>query len=1623
MSTAASEAAKDDLLAAAVATAGPVGRPLVDLAALIRRYYRGVAVADLVPRGPAAVAGAVTSQLQLASQRPLGKVAVRVSTPAAGSEGWSTGRIAAGHTVVEVVTEDMPFLVDSIVSELSRQARPIHLVVHPVVVVRRDLLGELLDVLDVDADDPAAAEPGVVVESWIHVEVDRETDPGDLEALRKALVRVLADVREAVEDWDRLRGKAQQLAAAFDTAPPGFDAEEVAEGVALLRWLADDHFTFLGYREYDLRGTGADSRLLAVPGTGLGVLRSDPVEHRREARLPPRVQAKAREPHLLVITKANSRSTVHRPAHLDYVGVKRVEADGTITGEYRFIGLYSAAAYTQSVFDIPVLRRKASRVIAQAGFPADSHSGNDLVTFLETYPRDELFQVGEEELLEVATAVLQIQERRTTRLFCRRDVYDRFYSCLVYVPRDRYTTAVRLRLEDVLREAVPGAEIDYTARVSESVLARLHFVVRAPRGAALPDIDVRALEGRVAAAARAWEDDFTDQLAATVGEEDAAALVRTWRAAFPEGYKEETSAADAVADLARLQALEPQSLTASLYRPAAAAPDEWRFKLYRSGAALSLSQVLPILGHLGVEVIDERPYQFDPKGEAPLWIYDFGLRLRAPVGTGAESLQARFEDAFAAIWSGRSEADGLAALVTVAGLTWRRVVVLRAYVRYLRQIGTAFSQSYIEQVVVAHGDVARSLLDLHDARFDPALDTAERDTATAERTAGLRSQLDDVATLDADRILRSLLTLVQATVRTSHFQPGPDGQSAQHVAIKLAARSIPELPEPRPEREIWVYSPRVEGVHLRFGPVARGGLRWSDRPEDFRTEILGLVKAQSVKNAIIVPVGAKGGFFPKQLPDAAADRDAWLAEGTAAYRIFVSALLDVTDNLVAGVVVPPPRVVRYDGDDSYLVVAADKGTATFSDVANRIAAEHDYWLGDAFASGGSVGFDHKAMGITARGAWESVTHHFGELGVDVRTDAVSCVGIGDMSGDVFGNGMLLSRQLQLVAAFDHRHVFLDPQPVADKAFEERKRLFELPRSSWADYDVSLLSAGGGIYPRTAKSVTISAQAKAVLGLPDEVEAVTPAELIRAILRAPVDLLWNGGIGTYVRATGESDLEVGDKSNDGVRVTGASLRCRVVGEGGNLGFTQRGRIEAAQHGVLLNTDAIDNSAGVDTSDHEVNIKVLLDVAVREGDLTVEQRNALLAGMTDEVARLVLADNDEQNILLANARAQAPAMLNVHQRMLRDLERSGELDRSLEFLPDDADIDARIAAGRGLTTPELAVLSAYAKIALEHALPATSLPDEDWTDAVLRSYFPADLVDRFPDRVGAHPLRREIVTTVLVNDLINRGGITVAFRAMEETGASADQVVRAAMVVREIFGLTAIWEQIDALDHEVPTAAQAALALETRRTHDRAIRWFLQTRGGTLDVAREIERFKPPLLELAPLLPTLLQGQEAARLAQRTAELVAVGAPADIAGQVAALLDVYVLLDVVTIAGRIDVAAEQVARAYFVLSDRYQVDAMLSLITALPRRGRWEALARMALRADLYAALAGLTARVLTTTSADDDLATRIADWESQRAEGLARARATLTDIASLTDHDLASLSVALRTFRTLVEQAD
>jgi glutamate dehydrogenase len=1570
----------------------------------VRQFFRDVDSEDIGGRDPWDLYGAAVSHWRFA-RRGGADPRIRVYNPNVEEHGWQ-----CPHTVIEIVHRDMPFLVDSVRMQINAQGLISHLIIHPVMSVRRDMAGGLIDIVPKGETPPDAH-----AESMMHLEISRETDVATLRQLEQGLLRVLGDLRAAVEDGQLMLTRMRDTAAANRRDPPRLlDGDEVAEGLAFLDWLSGDRFTFLGCRDYDLGREGGEVVLRSVPTSGLGILRED----RRDlasasfAALPGPVRERARALEFLVLTKSNSRATVHRPVYTDYVGVKRFSTAGEVIGERRFLGLYTSVAYSASVFDIPVLRRKARSVVERSGIVPGSHKGKALLSILETYPRDELFQISTDELLRISMGILHLDERQRTRLFVRRDPFGRFVSCLAYVPRDNYNTEVRERMQAVLMRALGGVSSEHSVSLSESVLARIVIVVRTKPGV-LPAYDERELEAALAREVRRWEDDLADSLVEQFGEEQGRDLHRKYGTAFPAGYREDCSARSAVHDIQLMERLDGEDdLALHLYVPLEAAEGELRYKLLRRGRPVPLSDSLPVLERMGVRVMDERPYEIEPSGGPSVWIHDTGLTTSG-VTVPVDTVRGLFQETFLKVWRGEAESDDFNRLVLLAGLTWREIVVLRALAKYARQAGFTFSQAYMESALASNPSIARLLVELFLERHDPSDPAAPAGRGTA-RVARIERALELVASLDEDRILRRFLALVLAVTRTNYFQRNLAGGPKSYLSLKFDPSRIPGLPEPRPMFEIYVYSPRVEGVHLRGGRVARGGLRWSDRLEDFRTEVLGLMKAQMVKNAVIVPVGAKGGFVVKAPPSG--DRDAVRREAVDCYSTFVRGLLDLTGNRVGGEIVPPPDVVRHDEDDTYLVVAADKGTTTFSDIANGIAAEYGFWMGDAFASGGSAGYDHKEMGITARGVWESITKHFRTLGVDIQSTAFTAVGIGDMSGDVFGNGALLSKCMQLVAAFDHRHIFLDPDPDPATSDRERARLFQMPRSSWDDYDRAAISPGGGVFPRTAKSIGLSVEVRRRLAV--EADSMTPTDLIRAILRAPVDLLYNGGIGTYVKASGETHAEVGDRSNDAVRVDGSQLRCRVVGEGGNLGLTQRGRVEYALAGGRIYTDAIDNSAGVDCSDHEVNIKILLNLEVADGQLTVKARNQLLQTMTGDVAALVLKDNYGQAQALAVAGAGSATLFDQQLRFIRYLERRGMLSRDVEDLPSDDALAARKAVRVGLTAPEQAIVLAYAKLWLFEQLVESTLPEDSGVSFALTEYFPVVLGERYGKQMANHPLRREIIATAISNSLVNRVGATFMFRLMTETGAEPAAAVRAYLLARAVFRLEAVWARIDALDNIVPDAVQTTMQVHLIRLMVRAAPWFLRHSDATDALGSEIARLSHAVGAVVASLDSVIGEEDGRRVELLAGELVASGVPADLARQVASVDLWYAALDICDAAGAAARSIDCVARLYFMLSERLAVAWLRERIGLLPSHTQWQTLARAGLRDDLEEQLRSLTAAVLDRTPGAEEPAALLGVWEEAHRSELVRVLQVLADVQAAKSPDLAMLSVALRELRRL-----
>ena len=1576
---------------------------LARFAPFLRLFYRWTAPEDVCALTAENLFGAAHAIWRLGRKRRPGEPAIRVHNPTAGDDAR-----AFPHTMVEIVNDDMPFLVDSVTAGLERRGCRVRLVIHPILSVVRAPGGTARLAAAVGEDAPEA-----IRESWIHAEIDLCTDPARLAEIGGDLERILTDVRHAVADWRPILERVGDAAARLRAAASGLDPAESDEAVAFLEWMAADHFTFLGYRRFDYGTGGGKERFRAVPGSGLGILRNPDfyvvVPQRKDFSQEVRHFLKAKAP--MIVTKASRRSTVHRSVYLDYVGVKRYGRGGRVVGEDRFVGLFTSTAYSESATKIPYLRRKVAQVIERSALRADGHAGKALLHILETFPRNELFQISADELYEMAIGIMQLENRPRTRLFLRSDPYKRFASCLVYVPRDRYDTALRERIGTLLAAAFNGRNSAFYTHIGDEPLARIHFIIgRDPDTTREPD--AADLERRVVEAALSWSEGLLGALRGKLDQRAAHARWERYRDAFPIDYQAAFTVDHALEDIDGIEALSgTDGVGVRLYRSGAESGSAARLKLYRRGRPIPLSDCLPVLEHMGVRVMEERPFRIEPRGDAA-YVQDFLLAEPDGRPIEVEAMQSDFEETFARVWAGEVEDDGFNALVVHAGLAPRQVAILRAYGKYLRQMAVPFSQELIERTLARHPPIARHLVDLFATRFDPAA-TGREGRAARRLRAAFDAALEAVASLDEDRVLRHYVNLVEATVRTNFFQSDESGRPKLCLALKLDGRAIEGLPRPRPRFEIFVYSPRFEGVHMRGGRVARGGLRWSDRREDFRTEIFGLMKAQMVKNAVIVPVGAKGGFVVKR-PPVQGGRDAVQGEGVACYELFINGLLDVTDNLVEGEVVPPRDLVRHDADDPYLVVAADKGTATFSDLANGIARARGFWLGDAFASGGSVGYDHKKMGITARGAWESVKRHFREIGTDIQARDFTVVGIGDMSGDVFGNGMLLSRHIKLVGAFNHRHIFLDPDPDPRTSYRERRRLFRGAGSQWTDYDSDLISAGGGVFDRRAKSIRLAPEAKRLLGV--GTDTMTPNRLIAALLKAPVDLLWNGGIGTYVKARSESHAEVGDRANDAARIDADELRCKVVGEGGNLGLTQLGRVEYAARGGRINSDAIDNSAGVDCSDHEVNIKILLGAAAAAGKITSGARDELLVEMTGEVAALVLHDNYLQSQAITAAQARAAASLDADARLIRALERRGMLDRAVEYLPDEEEIAERRGEGRGLTRPEIAVLLSYAKMVLYRDLLASSLPDDPYLAADLHRYFPRPLRQRHARHIESHRLRREIIATFEANSIVNRTGPTFVSDVADDLGHGGAAIVRAYAIAREVFDLRSLWGAIEALDGRVPATRQTDMILACQQLIDRATRWFLANLVEPVDIGSTVEAYGAGVRDFADHLASLVAGTDREAMARRARALKGDRVPGPLAERIAGLPILATGCDIVHAARSDSWPVERVARTYFALGARLEIDWLRAQAEGLRADGSWEQKALSAIVEDLYSHQQALACRVLRGEGASPS--DMIESWIDSNRRQVERLSSLIGELRAGGGVDIARLAIACRHVRAM-----
>ncbi|KTF09545.1 NAD-glutamate dehydrogenase [Pseudoalteromonas sp. H103] len=1574
-----------------------------------KALYSNMSKEDLAHRNDSDLYGAALSLWNSLEKNTTDDAFIRVFNPEVAKDGWQSS-----HTIVEIITKDMPFLVDSVRMAMTRENIASHLLLHCPLKIQRDSDAKISGLSNLKAEQESTSTKTV-----FFIEIDRQTDTSVIESFKKELESVLVDVSIAVDDWQPIRKKLVSVIKELPKRHHKKSKHEISETTEFLDWLAKDNFTLMGYREYELCPVQGDYQLKGKMDTSLGLMKNSTEEHSRLlSELPEVARQEARSSNLLILTKTNSVSRVHRPAYIDYVGIKRFDDEGNVIGEDRFIGLFSSSFYNNSAADVPVLKSKINRIMDMCDFAKGTHAYKAVLNILETYPRDELVQARESELLEVAMGVLQVQERDMCRLFVRKDAYGRFLSCMVYVPRERYNTALRRETQDILANAFNSDDkVEFTTYFSESTLARTHYTVRVTDNNI--EYNVKDIENNLVEAARTWEDKLQSALLESAGEARGNDLNRKYCNAFARSYKDEVLPSAAVVDIEKLELLSDENkLEMLFYRPQEEANSNIvRLSLFHKDEPIHLSDVMPMLENFGLRVVGETPYSVKTSDGRINWIMDFSMLIDSKGMADFDKISARFRAALTNVWGNRLENDGFNRLVLMGGLTGREASILRAYAKYMRQIGVTFSQSYIESTFANYPNIAAQIVNLFAKKF------SVKSPASAKTLEKLSTQiyleLENVANLDDDRIIRLYVDMIVATLRTNYFQKDDAGQFKSYVSFKIQPSLIPDVPLPLPAFEIFVYSPRVEGVHLRYGKVARGGLRWSDRREDFRTEVLGLVKAQQVKNTVIVPVGSKGGFVCKQLPS---EREAFIKEGQECYKIFIRGLLDITDNIERGEIVPARDVVRHDEDDAYLVVAADKGTATFSDIANGIANEYNFWLGDAFASGGSVGYDHKKMGITAKGAWESVKRHFREMDIDCQTTDFTVVAIGDMAGDVFGNGMLLSKHIRLQVAFNHMHIFIDPNPDAATSYPERERLFNLPRSSWEDYNKELISAGGGVFSRAAKSITLSPEMKKMLGT--KKASMTPNELMKASLMMNFDLLWNGGIGTYIKHSKETDADVGDRANDALRINGKELGAKIIGEGGNLGATQLGRIEFAAKGGRVNTDFIDNVGGVACSDNEVNIKILLNGLVAEGDLTRKQRDELLYSMTDEVSELVLKDCYRQTHTISITQSKGASTLKEKIRFIHALEKEGKLNRAIEFIPSDEELAERAAAGKDLTRPELSVLVSYAKMVLKESLVTEEITENPYYRQLLVKSFPRPLREKFNDAMNNHPLRKEIIATKLANNIVNDMGLNFMVRMHEETGANEAEIALCYSIASEIFEMRDTWSSISALDNKIPASVQTEMLYQLRRTVRRATRWFLRHRNKALTIEQSIEYFAPVFKDLSENLNSYMVEKENERIVVESDKLAQSGVPEDIAKRIVSLSSLFSVMDLAEIANSSSKNISMVSNTYFKLGARMGLHWFLDQITHQPVANHWQALARSSYREELDWQQRTLSEVVLNSFEGDDnDVDKQIDQWMDSQDLLLQRWKQMLAEFKTSQSHDFAKFSVALRELMLLSHNCD
>ncbi len=1585
-------ALKAELEALCTRTAKDIPDNLKDsYSSFVNGLWHNVAVEDIVSEPTARQNNRTQGLWQWGSTRQPGETHLRVYNPPELGTSWREE-----VTTIELVTEDMPFLVDSLTAELARLNINVRLLLHPVMNVMRSETGALQKLQNLKAD-------GFTRESWMHISIERQASEG-LDAIKTMLLKVLSDVRIAVTDWRDMRTSVRAAVSAIPSElPSGIKPEAVLESQKFLEWLDNDHFVFLGYRDYHLSRDG--TLLESDPAVARGLLRDSDLVVLRGLRrfdeLPEQVQSFLKTPDIIFVNKAQARSSVHRAVPYDIVGVKRFGPDGRFAGMRIFLGLHTSTAYSRNSQDIPWLRLKVGQVIERSGLDPSGHSGKALVHILNTYPRDDLFQMDVEQLFDITRGILLLAERLRTALFVWRDPFNRFVSCLVYTPRETFDTTLRRRFIHLLEQGWHGKASGFSTGFTDSPLVRLQVTIDLESHSATPDL--AALERKLIDAARGWEDRFIDSTMALYGYERGTELRTRYQQAFPHIYRSSVTPERAASDLALLENVQGARPIALTLHSVDGKPNALQLRLFHRDTPLALSDVLPRLENMGLRVISEVPYAITPKTGAPCWISELLAESRDGAPIEFDKVGAAFTESFYRLWDGELEDDRFNQLTLRLGLNWREVSMLRAYAKYLQQARFHSTPSFIRDTLALHPATVMNFVQLFHAKFDPSKQNPE---LAAQLIETIRKDLEKVTSLAEDEVLRRYLNLFECTLRTNYYQSTAEGTPKAYISFKLDSQQLLGLPKPRPLVEIWVYSTRVEGVHLRGGRVARGGIRWSDRRDDFRTEVLGLMKAQQVKNAVIVPVGSKGGFYCKQVPT---DRAAEAKEVIACYQMFIRGLLDITDNRVGDSIMPPRDVVRHDMDDPYLVVAADKGTAKFSDIANALSLEYGFWLGDGFASGGSAGYDHKHMGITARGAWEAVKRHFRELGKDIQKQEFTCIGVGDMAGDVFGNGMLRSEHTLLVAAFNHKHIFIDPNPDAAVSYAERARLFALPTSQWSDYDTSKISKGGGVYERAAKSITLSNEARARFGIADE--KVAPTDLIKALLKSKTELLYLGGIGTYLKASTETHEDVNDRANDALRIDAAELGAAVVGEGANLGVTARARIEAAKAGVRINSDAIDNSAGVDTSDHEVNIKIALQPEMAQMTLTKAARDELLASMTDEVGDLVLRDNYLQTQLITLELRQAPQLLDAHARLIDTLEKAGRLDRKVEYLPTQDQISQRAIAGEGMTRPELALLLAYAKMALCDALVKSDLPDDAAVQNDLITYFPTAMQSKFATALKAHRLKREIIATVLANEVVNRLGITFVQNLAERAGCGPADVVRAWLVVRQAIDLQGYWKQVEALDNRVPADTQLELMEASIAFAGRAVGAVLANNSQPLDIATTSAALADQLKSMSLNLNKLLPEDGNKQLAQTALKWTSAGVTNTIAHQAAQFTPLASGPDILKIASTAKVSADTAAQVYYAVGNRFKLDALRQSAETAKAKNYWQRQMALSLIDTLFNDQQQIAAHILAKKQSLDE-------FVASKAEAVTRIDQLMGEVQNARSFDLAMLGMVSRALRSL-----